>query len=142
MTGKINWESRMISIILNWKNQLLFWSKSFEQSSSYIVIWENYIRWLIISTDWLRPTQISNFLSIFYNIITPHVQIYHALKFLWQDDDGPTVSGVTQHFPYGFERPKCVCEQVKFPKYVCLVAQLGEKLLEKQIMKFILNILW
>ena len=33
-----------------------------------------------------------------------------------------------------------VCGRVKFPKYVCLVAQLGEQLLEKQTLKTIFDI--
>ena len=37
---------------------------------------------------------------------------------------------------------KCACGWVKFQKYVCLVAWLGEQLLEKQILKIILVILW
>ena len=41
----------------------------------------------------------------------------------------------------GFGGPKCVCGRIKFPKYVCLVAPLGEQLVEKQILK-ILDILW
>ena len=43
--------------------------------------------------------------------------------------------------PNGFGKPKCVCRQVKFPKYVCLVTQLGKQLLEKQILKIILDII-
>ena len=65
------------------KKQLIFWSVSSEQSSSYIGTWDAYIKWLIISTDWMRPTQISNISSICYNIIIPYVQIYNALTFLW-----------------------------------------------------------
>ena len=76
-------ESRMTSIILNGKKQLMFCSVRSEQSNSYIVIWDTYIKWLIISTDWLRPTQTSNFFSIRYNVIPTYVQIYYALTFLW-----------------------------------------------------------
>ena len=54
--------------------------------------------------------------------------------------DLPLFSGVTNHWPDGFEQPKCVCRRVKIPKYVCLVARLGEQLLEKQVLKFILDI--
>ena len=36
----------------------------------------------------------------------------------------------------------CVYRRAKFPKYVCLVAWLGEQLLKKQILKIILDILW
>ena len=43
---------------------------------------------------------------------------------------------------YSFGWPKCVSRWVKFPKYVCLVARLGKQLLEKQILKIILDILW
>ena len=53
------------------------------QQSSYIVIWHNHIKWLIILTVWLRPAQISNFYWICYNNIIPLVQIYHVLTFLW-----------------------------------------------------------
>ena len=53
----------------------------------------------------------------------------------------PFSNGVTLHLPDGFGGPKCVCGWVKFPKYTCLVAQLGQQLLEKQILKIILDIL-
>ena len=46
-----------------------------------------------------------------------------------------------QHMPHGFGQPNCVCRQVNIPKYVCLVTQLGEQLLEKQILKFAVDIL-
>ena len=42
-----------------------------------------------------------------------------------------STSGVTLHSPNGFGQPKCVCGQAKFPKYVCLVVQLGKQLLKK-----------
>ena len=29
--------------------------------------------------------------------------------------------------PHGFAQPKCVCRQVKFPKYACLVTGLGKQ---------------
>ena len=51
------------------------------------------------------------------------------------------LSGVTQHLSHSFGQPKCDCRQVKFPKYVCLVTRLGEQLLEKQILTFVLDIL-
>ena len=51
-------------------------------------------------------------------------------------------SGVTQHLPNSSGQPKHVCGQVKCPKHVCLVAWLGEQLLEKQILKIILEVLW
>ena len=35
-----------------------------------------------------------------------------------------------------------VCRWEKFQKYVCLVTQLGKQILEKQILKTILDILW
>ena len=50
-------------------------------------------------------------------------------------------SGVTEHSPDNFGRQKCVYRRVKNPKYVCLVTQLDEQLLEKQILKIILDIL-
>ena len=56
--------------------------------------------------------------------------------------DWPLFSDVTYHWPDGFEQPKYVCRRVKIPKYVCLVARLGEQLLEKQVLKFILDIPW
>ena len=37
-------------------------------------------------------------------------------------------------------QPKCVSRRVKFPKYVRLVTQLGRELLEKQILKFFLDV--
>ena len=40
----------------------------------------------------------------------------------------------------GFGRPESVSWKVKFPKYVCLVAQLGKEFLEKQILKIVISI--
>ena len=51
-------------------------------------------------------------------------------------------SGVTKHSPDGFGQTKYVFGWIKFPKCVCLVAQLGKQLPEKQILKIIIDILW
>ena len=52
------------------------------------------------------------------------------------------ISGASQHLPGGFRGPNCVCRWVKIQKYICLVALLGKQLLEKQILKIILDICW
>ena len=72
----------MTSIILSEKKQLTIWSDTSGQSSSCIVIWDTYIKWLIISTDWLRPTQISNFLQ-YHNSICPNLSCLDILMIRW-----------------------------------------------------------
>ena len=82
----------MTIIILNGKKAAVI---SYGQSISYIDILDNYIKWLIISTEWLRPTQKATFFSVCYNLIISYVQIYHGLTFLWWNDDGQTVNSVS-----------------------------------------------
>ena len=73
----------------------------------------------------------SNFLKITY-------AMQHSIPY-----SIPSIgSRVTYHSPNGFGRPKYVCGLVRFPKYVCFVARLGKQLLEKQVLKIVINLLW
>ena len=50
------------------RKQLIFWLVSSEQSSSCIVIWDTYVKWLItkVKSDWLRPISLY---QLFFNLL-------------------------------------------------------------------------
>ena len=110
----------------------------------------SYMRQLYQNIDyinWLAASYTNKQLfSICYNIIIPYVQNYHALTLLWEDNDGATASVVTWHSPYGLEQTICANKISIICLFgspaLCLVPQLFEQLLEKQILKIILDILW
>ena len=73
----------MTIIILNGKKAAVI---SYGQWISYIDILDNYIKWLIISTEWLRPTQKATFffnLLQYYNFICPNLSWLDIFMMRW-----------------------------------------------------------